>query len=323
MSQTAATSRAGLIRPAVRPAMPARLMISAPSGAGKTWTALGIARTLVGDTGRIVLIDTETDSALTYADEHVFEHLAWEPPYDPRELAATIHDLSTGTDVCIVIDSMSHFWQGDGGTLDIADGRFGGWKVATPAQDEMVMAILRSRSHMICCAREKQAYAVTESVKDGRTKQTVEKLGMAPIQREGLDYEFNVAVSMDMSHTISVNKTRCRRLAGRIFKPNHQDELADIYADWLAGGHAMPEKDVLDDFRARVVALPKMDGCDVRTPFLALFKDRFGTTEQLLLEDMDEATVLLVEHEAMVPGDIAAEFSDDDPNDPLTLVPAS
>lgn len=294
------TSRANLAKPAVRPALPARLMLSGPAGSGKTWTALTIARILVGPDGRIVLIDTETDSALTYADEHVFEHLPWAPPYDPRELAATVRDLSEpGT--CIIVDSHSHFWQGEGGTLDIADGKFGGWKEATPAQDEMVSAMLRSKAHIISCVREKQAYAATEVVEGGRKKQVIEKLGLQPIQREGLDYEFNVAASIDMHHNLAVHKTRCRRLAGRSYRANHSDELAIAYAEWLAGGHPVVSKAQADGLRARTLALP---GKDERSPLraacIAEFKDTFGSADNLLVEDLAEAEAMIARYEAQV-----------------------
>lgn len=287
-------SRAKLVRPALRPAMPARLMLSGPAGSGKTWTGLDIARVLVGPDGQIIVIDTETESALLYADEHAFMHLPWAPPYDPRDLAATILDLGTDTSVCIMIDSLTHFWQGEGGTLDIADSKFGGWKEATPAQDEMVAAMLRCKAHVIGCVREKQAYSVTESQDGGRKKQTVAKLGLQPVQREGLDYEFNVTASMDMQHALVIAKTRCRVLAGKSFRPNHAGEMAEQYRDWLAGGQVMVPEDEREAFIERVLALPKTP---YRAMFLEEFRDRFGSTDQMLAQDLPEAIELLVQFE--------------------------
>lgn len=292
-------SRANLVKVAVRPAMPGRFMLSGTAGSGKTWTALIIARVLVGPDGRIIVIDTETESALTYADEHKFEHLPWGPPFDPRDLAATITELGGDTSTAIIVDSASHFWTGEGGTLDIADGKFGGWKVGTPAQDEMISAMLRSKSHVIVCAREKQAYAVTETVKDGRTKQTVEKLGLAPIQRDGVDYEFNVAATIDTDHTISIHKTRCRVLADRTYRPNHADELAEVYGNWLAGGHPIITAEQAQSIKDRVKALPgDTDGSDIRRRCAGTFKVSFGAPDQLLADDLAEAEAMIESFEA-------------------------
>ena len=123
-------SRLANAKPAVRPSLKARLMLSGPAGAGKTYAALEIAATL-GE--RVLVIDTEKESALTYADQFRFDHLPWRPPFDPRELA---HELVAAGETydAIIVDSFSHFWTGSGGTLDIADGKFGGWKTARPGQ---------------------------------------------------------------------------------------------------------------------------------------------------------------------------------------------
>lgn len=291
-------SRAKQVKPAVRPAMPARLMLSGVAGSGKTWSALTIARILVGPEGRVVLIDTETDSALTYADEHTFEHLPWTPPFDPRDLAATIRDLSDGITTAIVVDSLTHFWEGDGGTLSIAHGRFTGWKEATPVQDDMVDAILRSRSHVIACVREKVHYDVSE----GGGKQKVEKVGLAPKQRDGLDYEFNVAVSIDAAHEATVHKTRCRRLSGRVYRPNHIDEFATAYAEWLAGGQPVVSAEQAAELRALVGGLPgKEVESTLRADCMALFKERFGSPDQVLAEDLDAARELIEGFVAQVP----------------------
>lgn len=290
MSADRPQSRAGLVRAAVRKAIPARLMLSAPSGAGKTWTALTIARVLAGDVGSIVVVDTEEESATTYADEFAFEHLPWEPPYSPLDLAATITDLAGSHDV-VVVDSMSHFWTGEGGTLDIADGKFGGWKTATPAQDDMVHAILRARSHVIACVREKQAYAQVS--RNGRTE--IDKLGMEPVQRAGLEYEFNVHATLDMGHHLTIGKTRCRPLAGRTFPPHHADDMAQTYRAWLAGGQPLAAPEVIAGLRERVAALePK----DTRTECRRRFKEQFGDPAMLLEEDAKAAEELVASYEA-------------------------
>jgi len=236
-----ATSRARLVRPAVRRPTLARLALSGPSGSGKTWTALSVAEVLAPG-GRVVVIDTERGdnaqgAAELYADTFAFQVLEWPAPYDPRDLALTLDDLSHQPEAVrpdvVIIDSASHFWRGQGGTLDIAGGKFGGWRSATPAQDDLVGAILRAGYHVLVCLRARQDYAVEE---EPGGKQKVVKLGLAPVQRDDLEYEFQVVVQLDMDHRIDVGKTRAQPLAGGSWTAGQQGAFAALYRDWLASG---------------------------------------------------------------------------------------
>jgi hypothetical protein len=237
-------SRLAAARPAVRPSLKARLMLSGPSGAGKTFSALQIAAVL-GE--RILVIDTERESALTYADDFTFTHLPWHDPFDPRELGTTLVEAAADYDV-IVVDSFTHFWGGAGGTLDIADGRFGGWKTARPAQADAVTGILSSAAHVIICVRSKMEYAQEERVEGGKAKQKVVKLGMAPQQDATLEYELNLAAEIDIDHRISVSKSRTTAVpVGRMFPPGHAAELAKAYAEWLGSGEPFADIEVRAD----------------------------------------------------------------------------
>jgi hypothetical protein len=236
-----ATSRARLRRRAVRRPTLARLALSGPSGSGKTWTALSIAEVLAPG-GHLLVIDTEQGdnaqgAAELYADQWAFDTIEWHAPYDPRDLAITLDDLSALPDGerpdVVVVDSASHFWVGQGGTLDIVDGRFGGWKAGTPVQDEMISAFLRCRYHLLVCTRAKQDYQV-EELPNG--KQRVTKLGLAPVQRDALEYEFQVALQLDMDHRIDVGKTRAQPLAGGSWPAGQQARFAATYRDWLRSG---------------------------------------------------------------------------------------
>lgn len=225
-----------VIKKAVRTGQKARVAFAGPSGSGKTWTALETAAVLAGDQP-VLVIDTERGSASLYADEFTFDTIDWSPPYDPRELADCIadNDQSYG---CIVIDSLTHFWEGEGGTRDIVDAAaarargnsFAGWKEGTPAQNDMVAALLTARCHVIATMRSKTEYVL----EDHNGKQVPRKVGMAPIQRAGIEYEFTVTADLDVEHTVLVDKTRCRALSGRMFRVGHTDELAKTLAEWLS-----------------------------------------------------------------------------------------
>lgn len=243
-------SRLANAKPAIRPSLKARLMLSGPAGSGKTWSALDIA-TVLGD--RILVIDTEKESALTYADQFTFTHLPWHAPFEPRELAQVLVEAATEHDV-IIVDSFSHFWTGSGGTLDIAGGRFGGWKTARPAQGDVVDGILSTPAHVIVCVRSKMEYAQEEVVESGRKKQTVKKLGMAPQQDGTLEYELNLAAELDIDHRINISKSRSTAVpVGRGYTSGHAADLAKDYLEWLTSGEPYADLEIraqIDQARA-------------------------------------------------------------------------
>jgi len=285
-----ATSRLRSGRMGVRKATKARLALSAPSGAGKTWTAMSTAFVLVGPGGRVLVIDTEPGddrqgASELYADSFpAFDVIQWEPPYDPRDLTITIREAGRmtvpdghwpgqqGYDA-IIVDSASPFWKGEGGTMDIAGGKFGGWKTASPAQDQLVNAILRAPCHMIVCTRAKQAYEVTEVMEGNAKKQKVEKLGLQPIQRDDLEYEFQVVVVMDEAHRIDIGKTRAAPLAGLSFVANDQHKFAELYKSWLESG-ADPARQIdIDAIVHTFRVIPEAERQAAKDQFKAEFGD--------------------------------------------------
>ena len=254
------SSRLANAKPAVRPSLKARLMLSGPAGAGKTYSALEIASVL-GD--RILVIDTEKESALTYADEFTFTHLPWRPPFDPRELATDLVAAGEEHDV-IIVDSFSHFWTGSGGTLDIADGKFGGWKTARPAQEDVTFGgLLSTPAHVIICCRAKMEYLSEEYEDKGRKRQRVTKIGLAPRQDGELEYELNLAAEIDIDHRISISKSRTTAVpVGRSFTSGHAGDLAKDYAAWLGSGEPFADLTVraqIDQARTALSSEQKRD----------------------------------------------------------------
>ncbi len=225
---------------AVRTGSKARVALAGPAGSGKTWTALVLAQELAPE-GKFLVIDTERGSASLYADQFRFQTISWEPPYDPRELAKVVAGASGDFDV-VVIDSLSHFWSGEGGTLGLVDdagarakgNKFAGWKEGTPAQDSMVSAMLNARCHVIATMRSKMEYVLDQV--GGRTQPR--KVGMAPIQRDGMEYEFTVTCDIEIDHRVMVTKTRCHLVADKVYAPHRASELGATLRDWL--GEAAP-----------------------------------------------------------------------------------
>lgn len=234
-----------------------RMAIAGPSGSGKTYTGLIAARAFAGKSGKVAVIDTQNGQAKLYADEFNFDTIimdddfgsAGRKGFHPRNFIDLITLAENeGYDV-IVIDSLTHAWNGPGGVLSIVDleatrakSSFNAWAVGSKIHAELIAAILSSKCHIICTLRSKMAYAQEYDEKTGKTK--VRKLGTEPIQREGTEYEFDFICDIDINHIMSMSKSRCKSLSDRIIdKP--QDDFFLEMKQWLDSGEAQqkPKKE--------------------------------------------------------------------------------
>jgi hypothetical protein len=221
---------------AIRSQAKARIAIDGPAGAGKTYTAL-IFASAFGK--RVAVIDTERGSASKYANEFEFDVMEL-PSYHLQTYIDAIHEAATEGYPVLVIDSISHAWAGTGGALDMADksaskyqgNRFAAWRDVTPLQNAFIDAMLNYPGHLIVTMRSKMEYAIIE---DEKGKKVPKKMGMAPVQREGVEYEFDVVADMDMDHTFIVTKTRYRELTDVIVKKPDK-AFAEQVASYLSEG---------------------------------------------------------------------------------------
>jgi hypothetical protein len=219
-----------------------RLALVGPSGSGKTYTALTIAQHLGK---RVAVIDTERGSASKYADIFTFDVLNLDT-FSPLTYVDAIKAAeSAGYDV-LVIDSLSHAWMGKEGALEQVDNAakrssshnsYTAWRDVTPMHNALIDAMLQSKCHIIGTMRSKTEYVIEE---DERGKKVPRKVGMAPVQRDGLEYEFDVVGDMDLDNNFLVSKTRCPALAGKVIKKPGKP-LADTLAAWLSDG-AKPQE---------------------------------------------------------------------------------
>lgn len=225
-----------MFKKAVKHESKLRLAIAGPSGSGKTYTALAIGTAL----GKVAVVDTESGSASKYADIFDFDVAEMHAPFHPRKYAEAIAMAAdAGYDV-VILDSLSHAWFAQGGVLDIVDeaakrsrsgNTYMAWKEGTPAQNQLVEAIVTAPIHVIGTMRSKTEYAL---VTNDRGKQEPRKMGMAPIQRDGFEYEFDVMFDMDVENTAVVSKSRCSALANKVIAKPGAD-VAGVLQDWLSG----------------------------------------------------------------------------------------
>lgn len=221
-----------------------RLLLDGPSGSGKTYTALRLAMALCPPGGKIAVLDTERGSASLYADQYdeddrvTFKFDVDEPAdYSPKTFVRAIWEAGeAGYDV-LILDSITHAWEGvkdeaDKGAARARGNTWAGWKDARPQEKEMLDAMLQFPGHLIATARVKTVWEVTENEKG---KKEPKKIGLAPEQKAGIEYEFTLAIDMDTDHRAVVTKSRCSAVADAVVvKPGAK--FARTLLEWLETG---------------------------------------------------------------------------------------
>lgn len=213
----------------------ARIALFGPSGAGKTFSALRIA---TGMGGRIAVVDTERGSASKYADRFNFDVLDMEKK-TIVDYCDAIRDAGAEKYDVLVIDSLSHGWQELLEEIDqIAKAKYRGntwsaWSEGSPKQRKLVDAILSFSGHIIATMRSKTEWTQEKDDRTGRTKPV--RVGLAPEQGKGIEYEFDMLFEMSVEHFCSVIKDRSGRFQDRIIeKPS--EEFGKEIAAWLTDG---------------------------------------------------------------------------------------
>lgn len=236
-----------LIEKAVRYAAKLRMALYGPSGSGKTYLALLLAMALAEQSGkRVCVIDTEKKSASKYAD--LFPGFDFDvinlTNYHPNGYIEAIKAVArTGEHAVLILDSISHEWDGAGGALELVGKDFTNWAKVTPLHNAFVDEMLKVDLHVIATMRAKEEYSMEKE--DGK-KAVIRKVGVEPIQRKGIQYEFDVVGSLEIDNSLTIEKSRCSTLSGKTFvKPGR--EVADALIPWLDGLPAPEQVPSLSD----------------------------------------------------------------------------
>lgn len=236
-----------------------------PSGSGKTLSSLLMAYGLVKGEHpewpddkiweNICIIDTENGSASLYANSSVGQYktgsyftIPMEPPYTFESYEAAIHAAEDANIKVIIIDSLTHLWQGEGGALDmqskVASARYQGnsymaWRDITPKLNHLMDVILQSPCHIIGNIRAKTDY-VQEKNAAGKT--VVKNVGMGLQMRDGVEFEFSTVFMLDQDHIANATKDRTGLFDGKYFTITPETGK-EIYR-WLASSDSasVPEK---------------------------------------------------------------------------------
>lgn len=187
------------LRKATRTKAKLRVGLSGPSGSGKTYSALLMAKGLVKEWEKICLIDTENGSGELYSNLGAYNVITITEPFSPERYIEAIRAAEDAGMEAIIIDSVSHEWDGKGGCLEInerlAAAKFKGntwaaWSETTPRHQKFIEAIVQSRAHIITTVRNKVETMQTDDKK-------VKKVGVKEIQREGFEYELTANFNID------------------------------------------------------------------------------------------------------------------------------
>jgi hypothetical protein len=244
-----------------------RLAIFGPSGSGKTYTSLSIATGIIGRVGgKIAVIDTERGSASKYADRFDF---------DVAELTDTsidgycrFIDYASGKYSVLIIDSISHAWQELIEMVDkLAFSKYKGnswsaWSEGTPLQKRFLRSLLSFDGHIIATIRSKTEWTVSS---DGGKSRPM-RVGLAPEQGKGIEYEFDMLMEITPEHYVTFIKDRTGKYQDKIIdKPTH--EMGESLADWLSSGAAKKQivapEQVLDSELDKKIAAANIVTIDV------------------------------------------------------------
>ena len=232
-------------RKAVKYDAKGRVAMIGPGGSGKSYTALLLARLLAGPSGKIAAIDTEHGTLSKYADLVDFE--TFEPgSYSAENFLGALTAAEQAKYDVFLCDSLSHFWVGKDGALEFVDERkrrsasrggdhMEGWKDWRPHERMMIDRMIASPCHVIVTMRTKNEYKEEEYTNSrGERKTKRVKVGLAPVQREGLEYEFDLVGLMTDENDFIVDKTRCPDYARKVLSQPGAKEF-EAFRDWLKG----------------------------------------------------------------------------------------
>lgn len=199
-----------------------RLGLTGPSGGGKTWSSLLVAKGIVESLlaagmpgtieGKIGLIDTERKSAQLYSHLVPFDCIEMEAPYSVDRYLAALRQFEKAGYLVVIIDQVTHAWSGVGGLLEVAEraskgqggNTFNAWATATPEYQRFVDGLLSSACHLICTMRQKTKWELTEKQNaSGRMVKSPTRIGLAPEMRAGFEYEFTTLLGLSVEGNVA------------------------------------------------------------------------------------------------------------------------
>jgi hypothetical protein len=296
--------------------------LMAPSGGGKTYSALRLATGMIEKlkelnaeigNGKILLANTESSRGRYYANEFQYDIVDVAAPHSPEMYVDLINWAVEQKYPILIIDSSTHEWEGKGGCLELhqqAGGTFQSWAKITPRHDKFIQAIADSPIHIIATMRGKDQYEIE---KNDAGKANVKKLGVGAQQRQGFEYEFTVTFLIDQKS----NMATCEKDNTHLFEDEGEVLLSETFGKKLISwansgeGYTPPVRNTsstssvtesgegLDEIRTKIITICSELGGAKNETLMALLKGYersgnpnkvkdFGKLQELLgkLEEM-------------------------------------
>ncbi len=276
------------LKKAVRKQIPLKVGLAGPSGSGKTYSALLMAKGLVGNWNEVAVIDSEHGSADFYSHLGDYNTLTLEAPFTPERYIEAITTCEKAGVKAIIIDSITHEWSGTGGILELQEqlgGRYQDWSKVKPRHKKFIEKILSSKCHVITTVRSKQDYSM--DIVDGKTKVT--KQGTKQITEDGFEYELSVSFELNQNHLAMAGKDRTGLFMNQ---PEFviSEETGRKLLDWSNSGE---KEKVISAKQSKIISdLIKKKGAD-ETKFLDYF--RVASVKELTVSKFTEAEKLLLD----------------------------
>ena len=217
------------------------------SSSGKTYSSILLARGLVGEKGKLAMIDTETGRGRMYAKIADYDYAELTPPFTPERYIAAIKEAEEAGYDALILDSGSHEWEGIGGTLEVADNMKNKegkaltglvkWAEPKARHKKFVQSLLNTRMHLIICLRAKEKLKQIEV----NGKKEIVSEGYVSVQDKRFIYETTVQLFLPKDNPKMLGIPRLDKCPEDLlgaFPPGQRISIdtGKRIAEWVAGG---------------------------------------------------------------------------------------
>ncbi|MBF7147068.1 AAA family ATPase [Bacillus toyonensis] len=202
------------------------------SGSGKTGSALITAFGMMQEAypnlsaeelwKKIGVIDTEHERSklhvgLVYGEVRIgnFLHIDFNAPYTTERYNQAVQVMKQAGAEVLIIDSLSHNWQGEGGIVEthgqMSGNSFQNWGKLSSETNNLIKTLTQNNVHILATLRTKTEYVVEP---DGNGKMAPRKVGTKPVQKEEMEYEFMLNFVIDIDHVAGTSKDNTQMFEG-------------------------------------------------------------------------------------------------------------